>query len=546
MVKSRKIFWIVILVLSSHFTWGQANRYMVFFTDKINSEYSISAPEEFLSPRAIDRRSRYQIPISNQDLPVNSVYIDDLVNLGVDVFHKSRWLNAVLVQMNAGSVSVVEALPNVEKVEFVAPGERLIIMESFGLDSVKNGYSERKKSLTNALQNNMIGVDLMHQDGFTGKDVLIGIFDAGFNGVKQSIYFNHLFDNNKIIASRDFVRNSGDVYQYDDHGTGVLSTISGYKESEYEGIAYNAEIVLCVTEDVPSEYIVEEYNWLFAAEFADSLGVDIINTSLGYNTFDDISMNYRYEDLDGNTTIITKATDIAASKGILCVVSVGNEGNNSWKKLVAPADADSALAIGAVNSDLVYIPFSSSGPTADDRIKPDVVALGQGTQIIRYDGELSTGSGTSFACPLVAGLAAGLWEAYPELNNMELIDLIRRGSSQYHQPDTLLGYGIPNYERIQSFITALDERSLNSEFKVYPNPVDNKKLFVEFVGNESSNNRMSIDILDLKGKKVFEMYADSPDISSKLELDLTGVVKGVYILNISYGTYVGKIKIIIP
>jgi subtilisin family serine protease len=467
------------------------------------------------------------------------------VDLEVDVYFKSRWLNAVLVQMNPEVLSSVEALPRVERVELVAPGERLTREESLLSDSISSGEPVRKNQLANALQNNMIGVDRMHQDGYTGNNILIGIFDAGFTGVNRSIYFNHLFENDRILASRDFIRNSGNVFQYDDHGTGVLSTIAGYEAFEYEGIAYNAEIILCVTEDVPSEYIIEEYNWLFAAEFADSLGVDIINTSLGYNTFDDISMNYEYDDLDGNTAVITRATDIAASKGILCVVSVGNEGNNSWKKLVAPADADSALAVGAVNSNLTYIPFSSTGPTVDDRIKPDVVALGMGTQIVRFDGEISFGSGTSFASPLIAGLAAGLWEAFPELNNIELIDLIRRGSSQYHSPDTLLGYGIPDYGRIVSFITALDEESLTSEFKVYPNPVDNNKLFVEGIGEAPVDN-LKIHIHDLNGKRVFELVVPFLDPTYKLELDLTGIGKGVYILNISHANYAGKTKIIIP
>jgi serine protease AprX len=311
---------------------------------------------------------------------------------------------------------------------------------------------------------------------------MIGIFDAGFAGVNQSIYFDHLFENDKIIAVQDFVRNSGDVYQYDDHGTGVLSSISGYEESVYEGVAYDADIILCVTEDVPTEYIIEEYNWIFAAEFADSAGVDIINTSLGYNTFDDISMNYKYDDLDGDIARITRATDIAASKGILCVVSVGNEGSNNWEKLVAPADADSALAVGAVSSDFQYLNFSSSGPTSDERIKPDVAALGQGTKIIQYNGEISTGSGTSFASPMIAGLAAGLWQAYPELDNMEIIGLIRKGGSQFMQPDTLIGYGVPDYERIRSSITALDEKSNNpgnSAFIRIPWTIKNSLLNIQ-------------------------------------------------------------------
>jgi subtilisin family serine protease len=518
---------------------------MVFFSDKDNSEYSITEPEAFLSQRAIDRRNRYQVPITLQDLPVNKNYIDELSNLGIDVFHKSRWFNAVLVQMEANLLPAAESLVAVKKVEFVAPGERLIKTSSRLTVSSAEDHSKRKSTLANALQNSMLGVDLMHQDGFTGNNIFIGIFDAGFTGVDQSVYFNHLLEDNKIIATKDFIRNTENVFQYDDHGTGVLSTIAGYEADVYEGIAYDANIILCVTEDVPTEYIIEEYNWLFAAEYADSAGVDIINTSLGYNTFDDVSMDYTYEEMNGDIAIITQATDIAASKGIVCVVSVGNEGNNSWKKLVAPADADSALAVGAVNSNLEYINFSSSGPTSDKRIKPDVVALGQGTKIVQYNGELATGNGTSFASPLIAGLAAGLWQVYPELNNMELIDLIKRGGSQYLQPDTLLGYGIPDYRRIRSLITALEEKSLSSSFSIYPNPVDNKKLFVELVGETLSEN-IRIDIIDVKGSKVYELDAQYLDHSHRLELDLAGIKRGVYVMNLFYGKLNGSAKIIIP
>ena len=290
---------------------------------------------------------------------------------------------------------------------------------------------------------------------------------------------------------------------------------------------------------------IEEYNWLFAAEFADSAGVDIINTSLGYNTFDDISMNYKYDDMNGDIAIITRATDIAASKGILCVVSVGNEGNNNWEKLVAPADADSALAVGAVSQNLVYLSFSSPGPTADERLKPDVAALGQGTKIVQYNGEIATGSGTSFASPLIAGLAAGLWEIYPELNNMELIGLIRKGGSQFLKPDTLIGYGVPDYERIRSFITALDEKSEIREFNIYPNPVDNKKLIIEYSG-ELLDENILIDIIDIKGSKVFELNARLKIPEKMLELDLSGIRKGIYVMDLLYGTRNMNTKIIIP
>ena len=545
MARNKALISLIFVLLSAQGSQAQVNRYVVFFQDKKDSPFSLSDPQEYLSERALDRRERFGIPVTEQDLPVNENYVQELSAAGIEAYYRSRWLNAVLVQMNESAVIQVEQMENVKKVVFVAPGERLMHASSNRSGKLPGNFSARKHILLNEAQNHMLGADLMHADGYTGKNVLIAVFDAGFAGVNESIYFNHLFSGNKIVAVKDFVRNSGEVYQYDDHGTGVLSTIAGFQESVYEGMAYDSDVMLCITEDVPSEYVVEEYNWLFAAEYADSCGVDIINTSLGYNTFDDSSMNHTYGELNGDSTIITQATDLAASKGILCVVSVGNEGNNKWKKLVAPADADSALAVGAVSQDFQYLNFSSTGPTADERLKPDVAALGQGTKIIQYDGAVSSGSGTSFASPLIAGLAAGLWEIYPELNNMELIGLIRKGGSQYLNPDTLMGYGVPDYERIKSLITALDDNLPASEFSIYPNPVDNKKLIVEYSGN-SRDEKILIDILDIKGSQVYELHSGFNSRNTLIELDLSGIQKGIYVMKLFYGSFSMNTKLIIP
>ncbi len=546
MAKNRNIcFLLLMLIILPVIGEAQVNRYMVFFTDKEGTAFDLNKPDEFLSPRAIARRIKYNIPVTTSDLPVNVNYINAVQSEGVAVFFQTKWLNGVLVQVDQNLIPGIEQLSFVKEVRFVAPGARLApSTEPPDLTSKVEGI--KQTSISNALQNKMLGVDRMHEDGYTGKDIMIGVFDAGFTGVDISQYFLHLFEQNKIIAARDFVRNSSSVFQYDDHGTGVLSTISGFSESAYEGIAYDADVVLCVTEDTSPEHVIEEYNWLFAAEYADSLGVDIINTSLGYNTFDEPSMNYTYESMDGNTAIITRATDMAASRGILCIVSVGNEGNNNWKKLVAPADADSVISVGAVDANLNHVSFSSTGPTADGRIKPEVVALGQSTKIVQYDGSLSSGSGTSFASPLIAGLAAGLWEAYPELNNMELLNVIIKGSSQYSEPDTLLGYGLPDYRNIQSMITSVHDRQLPEDFmKIYPNPVDNKKLFIELT-EATVTGRIRILIHDINGKSLLTIENISPDPDHKLELDLSGLRPGLYLLNVSSGGSSGSVKILIP
>jgi subtilisin family serine protease len=392
----------------------------------------------------------------------------------------------------------------------------------------------------------MLGIDEMHNAGYTGEGKMLAVFDAGFIGTDISPYFTHMYTNDRVIATWNFVENSSDIYRYDDHGTSVLSTISAYSEDEFVGIAPDVEVILCITEDMPTEYVIEEYNWVIAAEFADSIGVDIINTSLGYNTFDDPDMDYTYDDMDGNTTTITRATDIAASKGILCVVSVGNEGDKIWKKMVAPADADSVIAVGAVNENEEYLLFSSTGPTADTRIKPDVSALGQGTQIVGWDGFITSGKGTSYASPLIAGLAAGVWQAYPELNNIELIELIKKGSTQYYNPDTLMGFGIPDFKTIQSEITSLDDDLVEKGYKVYPNPVKNYRLFVEITDPVLSTRDIEIEIFDLNGTSVFYYKAKRIKVGERFELNLQQLSTGIYLLHLNAGNDSGKVKILIP
>jgi len=525
---------------------AQENRYMVFFRDKAKSPFNIRNPEEYLSQRAIERRLKQKIQINNQDLPVSNQYIESLRKIeGVSVFFESKWFNGVLIEADQSLIPTIEALSNVKNVEFVAPGKRL---NSFSarVSLPDREVIEEVTNITNALQNNMLGIDEMHELGYTGSGILLAVFDAGFIGTNFSPYFSRIYDQEKILAAYDFVENGKDIYKYDDHGTSVLSTISAYYEDVYIGTAPDVDLILCVTEDYPTEYRIEEYNWVFAAEYADSIGVDIINTSLGYNKFSvpyDAEMDYTIEDMDGNTTVITKATDIAASKGILCVVSAGNEGSNSWGRLVAPADADTVLSVGAVDEALQHSSFSSIGPTADNRIKPEVSALGVGTKLIGWDGLLTSGKGTSYAAPLIAGLAAGVWQAFPDLNNVELIELIKQGSSQYLNPDNMLGYGVPDFREILSDITSLEDDLPDDKFKVYPNPVKNHRLYVEVI---EKADYLNIDIIDLSGKKVFEYYTDRQIGNVRHELDLKAIPTGIYILNISSGPNLGKVKLLIP
>ena len=289
------------------------------------------------------------------------------------------------------------------------------------------------------------GANKMQDLGFRGQGIDIAIIDAGFFRANELHALEDVFNEGRILSTRDFVNGGESVYEDHQHGTMVLSVIAGSIDGEFKGAAPLASFHLLRSEDVGSETLLEEYNWIAAAEYADSVGVDIINTSLGYTTFDDTLQNHTYADLDGNTTVIAKAADIAASKGILLCISAGNSGASAWQYISTPADADSVLTVAAVDSNGTYAFFSSVGPAADNDIKPNVASVGWNTYLIApFTGEVMRGNGTSFSAPMMTGMAACLWQSLPNETNMEIIRLIEESSSQYNNPDSLLGYGLPN------------------------------------------------------------------------------------------------------
>jgi len=536
---------LVLFILSSLDLYGgEVNRYIIYLSDKAGSGYTIDRPEEFLTARAIERRAKQNIDISEQDLPVSQQYIDLLTQQGIDVFITSKWMNCLLAEFDSEMLAEVEGHVFVKNVELAAPGSKLSTPSTGGRKSGKKEYlSEVEESLATDFQNEMMGVDQMHERGFRGEGMLIGVFDSGFTDVDSSSYFKHVFDEGRIIGTRDFVRRSGNVFQYDEHGSKVLSCIGAYRDDSYRGTAYQSDFVLCVTEDVSTEYRIEEFNWLAAAEYADSLGVDIINSSVGYSYFDDDRMDYTYEDLDGNTALITRAVDLAASRGIIVVGSNGNEGNTSWKYLNAPADADSMLAIGAINPDLSKASFSSFGPSSDGRIKPEVSALGAFTKVVRKE-EISSSNGTSFSSPLVTGLAAGFWQAYPHLTNMEVIQYLKITASQSQTPDTLLGYGIPNFVRAANKVNT-NEGDLMSTFVIFPNPVDQTRKIYIYADSFFTPGPSIINFYDLKGSMLRSENILVDEESLPLELDISFLRPGTYIITCESNKQIKKSKLVV-
>lgn len=457
-------------------------RYLVLFKDKTNSPFSVSKPEAFLSERAISRRTRQNVPITSDDLPVNPSYITQVNQTGAKVIFPTKWFNGVLVEASEAQLTAIKALSFFKSVEL----NRAISESGAAGVARKNGMLDKLGTTEDLDYGRMraqlvlLGADQLHNKGFHGENQLIAILDAGFNRSNELSYLKHIFDENRVVDTQDFVARDGNVYNDHWHGNAVLSTIAAYQPGSMIGVAYKAQFALYRTENAETESPYEEVTWLAGAERADSLGADVINTSLGYFEFDDPTLSYTYADMDGKTTIISRAARYATRKGIIVVNAAGNEGNGSWKYITAPADVDSVLTVGACNYDKSYAALSSIGPNAAGQLKPDVAAVGSGTVIGNNvgTGSVSTGSGTSFASPQIAGLAAILWQAHPNLNAQDIIRVLKESGNQAANPDNLLGYGVPDMTEAEEIIEKEypvlgTEPDFLSSIELAPNPVAN-------------------------------------------------------------------------
>lgn len=547
MVRS-KVLLVSLLTMWSILVLGQ-DRYVVFFSDKNQVEFSLDEPTAFLSERSIERRAKQGIQITAQDLPVDINYVTQVEEKGANVYFTSKWLNACLAEMTTSQTTAVGSLSFVDSVVYVAKGTRLSLNP--GTHNIAETFLEPESvSSTSTIQLGMMGADVMHEDGYKGEGMWIAVFDAGFPGVNQYKPFEHVFEENRLIATKDFVGNSGNVFQYHTHGSSVFSNIaSNYQE--VVGTAPKASFVLCVTEDVTSEYRIEEYNWLFAAEFADSIGVDVINGSLGYSTFSDSNMDYTYQDMNGQNTVVAKAAQIAASKGMLVVVSAGNEGSGSWKYIASPADARDVLTVGSVTSSYSKSSFSSVGPTSDGRVKPDVCAMGSGATIFYANmkngevtgGRVTTGNGTSYSSPQMAGFAACIWQANPDWNYSRVIEAIKFSGSNSLSPDSLLGYGVPNYSLAVSG-TVIDAADvLDDKLKVYPNPFKDDKITLDF-GGTGIRGKVEIVVQDIEGKVLYNAKLNGAEIPDVLEINIDPTGSGVYFLILRSKRFNKTVKLI--
>lgn len=545
---SKSIYFLAFLLSFSWTTKGLAqDRYAVFFKFKPQKEYVLSSPNKFLTEKAIQRRAREKVAVDSLDLPVTAAYLQGISAYTQELLYASKWLNAAVVVTDAEGKKKMEGLPFVQKVVWVAKG---FISKTGNRNSTGDIVSTPKKwaieesyreAAAYDFQNELLGIPAMHQAGFTGKGITVAVFDSGFPGLDKAIPFAQVFTNKRVVGQLNVVRPwIKEVFRDNEHGTQVSSLILSNQAGTLVAGAHQAQVIFAITEDVATEYPVEELNWVRAAEYADSLGVDIINSSLGYLDFDDPSLTYTTAQLDGKTTYVTRGATLAAKRGILVVNSVGNYGSAGSSSLVAPADAQGILAVGSVNASSVVSTFSSRGPTADGRVKPELVAFGQSPVLIRGSGQVSSAAGTSFSAPQLTALAAGLWEAKPNWTKDELLTSLIKSGTQYAAPDQNLGYGIPNFRgAYYGALLGLNEE-IESGSSIYPNPLRSESLHIRF-GKEL---RVTLTILDGSGRRVVEQVGERNTIQQPFVFNLSDLPSGIYFLQLLDGKEIAYKKLI--
>jgi hypothetical protein len=521
-----------ILLAIPLFAQAQNKKYLVFFSRKLNGNpYSISNPQAFLSERSIQRRQQQGLALDSTDLPVIPSFLTQIQSTGALVLNPIRWLNAAIIDCNDIQYQQVLALPfvfGINPLNTKIPDSPVRKLPKSGVQSLDYG-----QSLT---QNMQLEIDSMHNWGYHGEGKLIAVMDAGFFNVNTHQAFSHLFQSQKIKGIRDLVARDGEVYQDHWHGGAVLSNIAGYLPGNLIGGAYAADYFLIRSEDAASENEIECAYWVAGLELADSIGADVVNSSLGYTTFDTPSLNYTYNSLNGQTSIASKAASMAASKGMIVVNSAGNEGSNgSWGGWISvPADASNILSAGAIDASGSLTGFSGKGPTTDGRTKPDLVALGSGaiTADVFSTNGISFNNGTSFSAPILSGLVAGFWQAHPELSAMQVMDLLRNSGSNRNNPNNQLGWGIPGFIRAHILAGAKPKLSFPYEIRVFPNPSRGGFITISLLPGQVSEP-LTYQLFDSKGKQALNGSISLSKNETESRISVDGLRAGTYMLTIS-------------
>ncbi len=525
----KKIYLVVILLITAGLTAkSQYTRYIVQLKDKKGGSHSLSNPSTYLSAKSIERRTRQKLTIDSTDLPISAVYLDSIRSIAnVSILNNSKWLNQVLIRTtDANAITKINSFPFVKATAPVAtiakPVDDNPILQKFkeaiqplpdptlisgaygvagtnGVSTLNYGNSFNQIHLHEG--------DYLHDLGYTGAGITIAILDAGFYGYKTNSAMDSVRLQGRILGEWDYVLNEQSVNEDHPHGLYCFSIIAANKPGQIIGSAPHAKFYLFRTEDAATEYPVEEQNWVAAAEYADSAGVDIITSSLGYNDFDDPSFNHSYAQRNGNTSIITIGADMAVKKGMIVTNSAGNSGGvaGEGKFVLCPADGDSVFTIGATTVTGTIAAFSSWGPNGAGKTKPNIVSVGQGTVLANTTGNASSGNGTSFSNPLACGLIACLWQAFPEFTNMELLDAIQKSAHLYQTPDDRYGYGIPNFRKAYEILTK--EREIKNIasilgdkwLKPYQNPFGNT---LTLILKAPIDGQAVIQLVDVEGRLV--------------------------------------------
>lgn len=533
----RFVLLLVFLVSFSGFSQEDA---WVYLNAKPNAEAFFNNPLSELSQRSLDRRAAQNISLDIHDAPMHQAYIDQIeAASGIEVKAKSKWFNALHIWGSVADINALTALPFVDHVEFA----------NRSLNGAGRPTSVKKNNKVKMAQRRLAQFDygnslnqiqmlkghFLHEQDFTGSGKIIAVMDGGFPEVNTAEPFERLRANNQILGGYDYVNRSNDFYTGISHGTMVLSTMGGFKDGELVGTAPDASYYLFITEDGNNEWPLELSLWVEAAEEADRLGVDILNTSLGYTEFDNPNYNFTYEDMNGQTAFISKGVDMAFSRGMISVNSAGNSGNDDWQYISAPADAEHALTVGAVDAAGNYASFSSRGPSFDGRVKPDVVAQGRQSVLSNTNGDIVTGNGTSFSGPIMAGMVACLWQALPTKTNAEIVQLIKQSASLFTNPNEELGYGIPDFNLALNNALLSVNTSVSNAFLLYPNPAQNNitiALPSEFPSAELS-------LYNTLGQLVLQQKI-AQDLSN---INLSDMKAGVYLYKIQSATYTQSGKI---
>lgn len=516
--------------------------FYVQFANKKNSPYSLTKPSDYLSARAIERRVQHAIGVDSSDLPINPSYLSQVENLGIHVHNRSKWMNGATVLLSDSSkMNLVRVLPFVKWVKY-----------SGKVDLAASGSLKRAKMLepiadygSAVAQINQMNGKYLHDLGYRGKGIVIGVLDAGFFNVNKNPAFDSLNLQGRLLGTKDFVNPNSNIYAEDAHGADVMSILSGNLPGSFIGTAPDASYWLIRTENVLTEYLVETDFWCSGIEFADSVGVDVVNSSLGYTKFNDPIMDYSYADMNGEVSRASRCATLAAKKGIIVCNSAGNEGNKTWHYIGAPGDAKGIITVGGVDNAGASSVFSSFGPSSDNRVKPEVCSMGTSTALLSTKGLPVVGDGTSYAAPIMAGMMTCFLQAARSINAPSSTDVLLKtiyeSASNYDRPTAQLGYGIPDFRAALAKLPFFSAKKIAQTSNVAIGfDFSDRSIYIRLFNNKISTDE-HVRVYSATGI----MLLNQPVVEHETILPASNLCTGVYVVNIVGGGQSSSHKVVI-